>query len=289
MTLDLGSTRSYVVVLSVSFNRINEDSIKRLRSTYTWVLQTATVRAVDNEEQQIIAIVDGKEFTITEAPVRRHLELVDAYDEVVYKEWDDSVERATTTATSLDAAQDNGNIFKTQSTTMPNVPLPLGIGTGVSPRCQETTRGFIAQTRYDILLVQVYVDDIIFGSIKKSLCDEFEKMMHKRFQMSSTEELTFFLGLQVKQKDDGIFISQGKYVADILKKFDFITVKTASTLIEPNKTLIKDAKAEDVDVHLYRSMIGSLMYLTASRSDIMFAVCACARFQVTPKISHLHA
>ncbi|GKB19356.1 uncharacterized mitochondrial protein-like protein [Tanacetum coccineum] len=108
-------------------------------------------------------------------------------------------------------------------------------------------------------------------------------------QMSSMGELTFFLGLQVQQKKDGIFISQDKYVADILKKFDFATVKTASTPMEPNKELIKDEEADSVDVHLYRSMIGSLMYLTASRPDIMFAVCACARFQVTPKMSHLHA
>nr|GEU86832.1 uncharacterized mitochondrial protein AtMg00810-like [Tanacetum cinerariifolium] len=123
----------------------------------------------------------------------------------------------------------------------------------------------------------VYVDDIIFESTKKSLCDEFEPMMHKRFQMSSIRDLTFFLGLQVKQKDDGIFTSQDRYVADILKKFDFTTVKTASTPIEPNKALIKDTEAEDVDVHLYRSMIRSLMYLTSSTSDIMFAVYACAR------------
>ncbi|GJW59091.1 putative ribonuclease H-like domain-containing protein [Tanacetum coccineum] len=148
---------------------------------------------------------------------------------------------------------------------------------------------FIKKDKGDILLVQVYVDDIIFGSTKKSLCVEFEQMMHKRFQMSSMGELTFFLGLQVKQKDDGIFISQDKYVADILKKFDFVTMKTTSTPIETNKALLKDEEAEDVDVHLYRSMIGSLMYLTASRPDIMFVVCACARFQVTPKVSHLHA
>nr|GEV82097.1 ribonuclease H-like domain, reverse transcriptase, RNA-dependent DNA polymerase [Tanacetum cinerariifolium] len=81
---------------------------------------------------------------------------------------------------------------------------------------------------------------------------------------------------------------QDKYMADILKKFDFSIMKTASTLMEPNKALVKDAEAKDVDVHLYRSMIGSLMYLTASRPDITFAVCACARFQVTPKTSHLH-
>ncbi|GJW94029.1 putative ribonuclease H-like domain-containing protein [Tanacetum coccineum] len=136
---------------------------------------------------------------------------------------------------------------------------------------------------------KVYVDDIIFGSTKKSLCDEFKGLIHKRFQISSMGELTFFLGLQVQQKKDGIFISQDKYVADILKKFDFATVKTASTPMEPNKALIKDEEADSVDVHLYRSMIGSLMYLTASRPDIMFVVCACARFQVTPKMSHLHA
>ncbi|GKC27476.1 putative ribonuclease H-like domain-containing protein [Tanacetum coccineum] len=141
----------------------------------------------------------------------------------------------------------------------------------------------------DILLVQVYVDDIIFGSTKKELCTDFEKLMHKKFQMSSMGELTFFLGLQVTQKDDGIFISQDKYVDEILKKFGFSTVKTASTPMETSKPLLKDAEAEDVDVHLYRSMIGSLMYLTASRPDIMFVVCACARFQVTPKVSHLHA
>ncbi|GJT82758.1 putative ribonuclease H-like domain-containing protein [Tanacetum coccineum] len=106
---------------------------------------------------------------------------------------------------------------------------------------------FIKKVKGDILLVQIYVDDIIFGSTKKELCTEFEKLMHKKFQMSSMGELTFFLGLQVMQKEDEIFISQDK------------------------------------------SMIGSLMYLTASRPDIMFAVCACARFQVTPKVSHLHA
>ncbi|GJX82229.1 putative ribonuclease H-like domain-containing protein, partial [Tanacetum coccineum] len=136
---------------------------------------------------------------------------------------------------------------------------------------------FIKKDKGDILLVQVYVDDIIFGSTKKSLCKEFKSLMHKKFQMSSMRKLTFFLGLQVMQRDDGIFINQDKYVADILKKFDFSSVKTVSTPIETNKALHKDERAEDVDVHLYRSMIGSLIYLTASRPDIMFAVCACAR------------
>ncbi|GJS44680.1 putative ribonuclease H-like domain-containing protein [Tanacetum coccineum] len=112
-----------------------------------------------------------------------------------------------------------------------------------------------AWVKGDILLVQVYIDDIIFGSTRNEICTEFEKKMHKKFQMSSMGELTFFLGLAP---------------------------------METSKPLLKDAEAEDVDVHLYRSMIGSLMYLIASRPDIMFVICAYARFQVTPKISHLH-
>ncbi|GJS80616.1 putative ribonuclease H-like domain-containing protein [Tanacetum coccineum] len=116
----------------------------------------------------------------------------------------------------------------------------------------------------DILLVQVYVDDIIFWFNKK--------LIHEKFQMSSMGELTFFLGLQVKQKKDGIFISQDKYVAKILKKFGFTEVKTTSTPMETQKPLLKDKDGEEVDVHMYRSMIGSLMYLTSSRPDIMFAV-----------------
>nr|GEW34007.1 hypothetical protein [Tanacetum cinerariifolium] len=148
---------------------------------------------------------------------------------------------------------------------------------------------FIKKQKGDILLVQIYVDDIIFGATNKDLCKSFEKLMKDKFQMSSMGELTFFLGLQVKQKKDGIFISQDKYVAKILRKFRLIKGKSASTPIDTEKPLMKDPDGEDVDVHTYRSMIGSLMYLTSSRPDIMFAVCACARFQVTPKASHLHA
>ncbi|GKA02555.1 putative ribonuclease H-like domain-containing protein [Tanacetum coccineum] len=126
------------------------------------------------------------------------------------------------------------------------------------------------------------------GQIDKTLFIKRVKGDILLVQMSSMGELTFFLGLQVTQKDDGIFISQDKYVDEILKKFGFSTVKTASTPMETSKSLIKDENTEDVDVHLYRSMIGSLMYLTSSMLDIMFVVCACARFQVTPKVSHLH-
>ncbi|GJR39618.1 hypothetical protein Tco_1215302 [Tanacetum coccineum] len=116
-----------------------------------------------------------------------------------------------------------------------------------------------------------------------------KEVMHIKDSDNSRGELTFFLGLHVKQQPDGIFISQDKYVADILKKFNFCSIKTATTPIESNKPLVKDEDGVEVDVHEYQSMIGSLMYLTASRPAIMFAVCACARFQVIPKASRLHA
>nr|GEW23640.1 putative ribonuclease H-like domain-containing protein [Tanacetum cinerariifolium] len=148
---------------------------------------------------------------------------------------------------------------------------------------------FIKKQKGDILLVQIYVDDIIFGATNKDLCRSFEKLMKDKFQMSFMRELKFFLGLQVKQKKDGIFISQDKYVAEILRKFGLTEGKSASTPIDTEKPLLKDPDGEDVDIHTYKSMIGSLMYLTSSRLDIMFAVCACAHFQVTPKASHLHA
>nr|GEY68696.1 putative ribonuclease H-like domain-containing protein [Tanacetum cinerariifolium] len=148
---------------------------------------------------------------------------------------------------------------------------------------------FIKRQKGDILLVQIYVDDIIFGATNKDLCKSFEKLMKDKFQMSSMGDLTFFLGLQVKQKKDVIFINQDKHVAEILRKFRLTEGKSASTPIDAEKPLLKDPDGEDVDVHTYRSMISSLMYLTSSRLDIMFAICACARFQVTPKALHLHA
>nr|GEW01832.1 copia protein [Tanacetum cinerariifolium] len=128
---------------------------------------------------------------------------------------------------------------------------------------------FIKRKKGDILLVHVYVDDIIFGSTKKELCTEFKRLMKDKFQMNSMRELTFFLGLQVKQKEDGIFISQDKYVTEVLRKFNFLDVKSASTPVDMEKTLVKEADGDDLDVHLYRSMIGSLMYLTTSRPDII--------------------
>nr|GEV17546.1 putative ribonuclease H-like domain-containing protein [Tanacetum cinerariifolium] len=131
---------------------------------------------------------------------------------------------------------------------------------------------FIKRQKCDILLVHIYVDDIIFGLTNKDLCKSSEKLMKDKFQMSLMGELTFFLGLQVKEKKDGIFISKDKYVAKILRKFRLTDRKSASTPIDTEKPLLKDPNGEDVDVHTYRSIIGSLMYLTSSRPDIMFAL-----------------
>nr|GEV28188.1 hypothetical protein [Tanacetum cinerariifolium] len=158
---------------------------------------------------------------------------------------------------------------------MNNVDSSYAISEATKGQIDKTL--FIKRHKDDILIVQVYVDDIIFRSAKKEFSIEFEKLMHDNFLMISMGELSFFLGLQVKQKSDEIFISQDKYVVEILKKFDFVTVKTTSTLRESNKPLIKDEEAEDVDVHLYRLLIGLLIYLTTSRRDITFVVCACAR------------
>ena len=100
--------------------------------------------------------------------------------------------------------------------------------------------------------------------------------MHQKFKMSSMGELTFFLGRYVKQKRNGIFISKSKCLNDMLNKFGYKDVKSTSTPMETHKQLTVDLEGEDIDVHLYGSMIGSLMYLTASRPDIMFVVCVCA-------------
>ncbi|GJV45042.1 putative ribonuclease H-like domain-containing protein [Tanacetum coccineum] len=169
------------------------------------------------------------------------------------------------------------------------VDLPYGkkaIGTKWVYQNKKDERGVVVRNKARLVAQGHRQEE---GIDYDEIDEEFEALMKSRFQMSSMGELTFFLGLQVKQKPDGIFISQDKYVAEILKKFNFASVKTASTPIETQKPLVKDEEASDVDVHLYRSMIGSLMYVTASRPDIMFAVCACSRFQVTPKTSHLSA
>ncbi|KAK6160388.1 hypothetical protein DH2020_003769 [Rehmannia glutinosa] len=146
---------------------------------------------------------------------------------------------------------------------------------------------FRIQDGESILLVQIYVDDIIFGSTNKELCDKFSNLMQGKFEMSMMGELTFFLGLQVKQLKDGTFISQTKYTRDLMKKF---RMEEKSLVKIPTNTSVKmdmDADGKVVDQTRYRALIGSLLYLTASRPDITFDVGVCATFQYAPKESHM--
>ena len=148
---------------------------------------------------------------------------------------------------------------------------------------------FTRKVDNDIFVCQIYVDDIIFGSTNQSFCDEFAKIMTNKFEMSMMGELKFFLGFQVKQLQDGTFISQTKYTQDILKKFDMHNAKPIKTPMKTSGHLGTDPTGKPVDQKVYRSMIGSLLYLCASRPDIMLSVCMCARFQAAPKESHLKA
>ena len=119
----------------------------------------------------------------------------------------------------------------------------------------------------DILIVQIYVDDIIFGSTNELLCKEFESCMQHEFEMSMMGELNYFLGLQIKQMRDGIFICQAKYSKELIKKFGLEDSKICNIPMATTTKLDKDDQGKCVDIKLYRSMIGSLLYLMASRPD----------------------
>jgi hypothetical protein len=139
----------------------------------------------------------------------------------------------------------------------------------------------------DLFILQIYVDDIIFGSTNQDFYEEFGNMMANEFKMSMIGELSYFLGLQIKQLRNGTFVSQGKYIKDMLKKFGMDEAKPISTPMGTNGSLDSDKSGNLVDQKMYRSMIGSLLYVTASRPDVMFSVCMCARFQASPRESHL--
>ncbi|GJW66482.1 retrovirus-related pol polyprotein from transposon TNT 1-94 [Tanacetum coccineum] len=155
------------------------------------------------------------------------------------------------------------------------------------------TKGIIDPTLFtikygeDILLVQIYVDDIIFGSTNPKFSKRFEKLMHSRFEMSLMGEMKFFLGLQIHQSPRGIFINQAKYTLEILKKHDMEKGQSIGTPMATKPKLDADLSGEPVDQTDYHSKIGSLMYLTSSRPDIVQAVCYCARYQARPTEKHL--
>jgi hypothetical protein len=148
---------------------------------------------------------------------------------------------------------------------------------------------FTRKVDMDLFICQIYVHDIIFGSTNQSFFDEFSKIMIDRFEMSMMGELKFFLGFQIKQFEDGIFLRQSKYTHDILNMFGMDKAKPIKTPMGTNGHLDLDMGGKSVDQKVYHSIIGSLLYLCTSRPDIMLSVCMCARFQAEPKECHLRA
>jgi hypothetical protein len=138
----------------------------------------------------------------------------------------------------------------------------------------------------DFLLVQIYMDDIIFGGSSSTLVSSFQEMKENEFQMSMLGELTLFLGIQGKQTKEGIFIHQAKYTKDLMKKFNMAELKPVSTLMSTTTALDPNENGDAVNQREYRSMIGSLLYLTVTRSDIQLTVCLCVCFQASPRSSH---
>nr|GEV15697.1 hypothetical protein [Tanacetum cinerariifolium] len=148
---------------------------------------------------------------------------------------------------------------------------------------------FTQKTGKHVLLVQIYVDDIIFASIDPKACDIFSNEMSSKIQMSMMRQISFFLGLQVSQSPEGIFINQSKFALEILKKFGMDSCDPIDTPMVNRLKLDEDPLGIPIDQTRFRSMVGSLMYLTASRPDLVFAVCMCARYQASPTKKHLEA
>ena len=141
----------------------------------------------------------------------------------------------------------------------------------------------------ELFVCQLYVDDIIFGSTNKAFNEQFAKLMSNRFEMSMMGELKYFLGFEIKQTREGTFINQAKYTQDMLKRFKLQDCKRAATPMATSCHLSLHTLGIPVDQKVYRSMIGSLLDLCASRPDIALSVGICARYQVVPKESHLIA
>nr|GEZ28554.1 retrovirus-related Pol polyprotein from transposon TNT 1-94 [Tanacetum cinerariifolium] len=148
---------------------------------------------------------------------------------------------------------------------------------------------FILRNSNNLLLVQIYVDDIIFAASTPELCDLFAKLMCSKFKMSMMGKISFFLGLQISQSPRGIFINQSKYALESLKKYGFESCDPVDTPMVEKSKLDEDKEEKAVDLSHYRGMIGTLLYLTASRPDLQFAICMCARYQARPTKKHIHA
>ncbi|GJT36697.1 retrovirus-related pol polyprotein from transposon TNT 1-94 [Tanacetum coccineum] len=147
-------------------------------------------------------------------------------------------------------------------------------------KCVVDPTLFVWQAGNDLLLVQIYIDDIIFSSTNIAMCNEFANQMTTKFKISMMGQMSFFLGLQISQSPRGIFIKKSKYASEIVKKYGMLTSDSVDTPMVENSKLDEDLQGIPVDATLYRGMIGSLMYLTSSRPDLIYAVCLCA---ITPR------
>ncbi|GKB45107.1 retrovirus-related pol polyprotein from transposon TNT 1-94 [Tanacetum coccineum] len=147
---------------------------------------------------------------------------------------------------------------------------------------------FIRRDGKELLLVQIYVDDIIFVASTPELCDLFSKIMCSKFKMSLMGKISFFLGLQIFQSPKGIFINQSKYALESLKKYGFDSCDPVDNPMVEKSKLDEDKEGKAVDSSHYRGMVGTLLYLTASRPDLQFAICMCPRYQVRPTEKHLN-
>ncbi|XP_023757988.1 uncharacterized mitochondrial protein AtMg00810-like [Lactuca sativa] len=140
-----------------------------------------------------------------------------------------------------------------------------------------------------LFIVQIYIDDIIFGSTDESLSVKLADLMKSKFEMSMIGEMTTFLGLQIKQSTDGIFVNQENYVKNLLTRFSMEKSNTAKTPMAFGYKIDANLNGKPIDQKRYHGMIGSLLYLIASRPDIMFSTCVCARYQANPMESHVVA
>nr|GEX41035.1 retrovirus-related Pol polyprotein from transposon TNT 1-94 [Tanacetum cinerariifolium] len=148
---------------------------------------------------------------------------------------------------------------------------------------------FVRRNSNDLLLVQIYVDDIIFAASTPELCDLFANLMCSKFKMLMIGKISFFLGLQISQSSRGIFINQSKYALKPLKKYGFESCDPVDTPLVEKSKLDEDKEGKAIDPSHYRGMIGTLLYLTASRHDLQFAICMYARYQARPTEKHVHA
>nr|GEY17390.1 retrovirus-related Pol polyprotein from transposon TNT 1-94 [Tanacetum cinerariifolium] len=148
---------------------------------------------------------------------------------------------------------------------------------------------FIHRNGNDLLLVQIYVDDIIFAASTLKLCDLFANLMCSKFKMSMMGKISFFLGLQISQTPKGIFNNQSKYALESLKKYGFESCDPVDTLMVEKSKLYEDKEGKAVDPSHYRGMIGTLLYLTASRPDLQFTICMCARYQARSTKKYVQA